>query len=411
MQDVAPSLIALGLLFLAGLAADQIGDRTRLPRVTLLLACGLIGGQSGFNLIPEAISSLYPQVSIIALTMVAFLLGSSLSLSALARHGRAIVAISIGVVLATLVIVAFGLWGLGVPISVALVLGALATATDPAATFDVIRQSRVDSDFTRTLKGIVAIDDAWGLIVFSLVIVLATGIEGGAAQHDNSVLTVALAEILGSVTLGLAIGLPAAMLTGRLSDGEPLRIEALGLVFITAGLSLWLELSYLITGMTVGTVIVNLARHHTRAFHEIESLQWPFLLIFFILAGATLDTQALWALGPLGLAYVALRVAGRAVGGWLGGAAAHTPDRDRRWYGPALLPQAGVAIGMALIAAEHLPDYGAMIMAITIGTTVIFELIGPMVAAVAIRRATTGTTGPDQPEGPEEQAGSGDQSA
>ena len=178
MEQIALSLIALGLLFLAGLAADRIGDRTRLPRVTLLIGCGLIAGQSGYDLIPVAVTQLYPLVSIIALTMVAFLLGSSLSLRAMVQHGRAIVLISLTIVIATLAIVAFGLWAMGLPLAAALVLGALATATDPAATFDVIRQSRTDSAFTRTLKGIVAIDDAWGLIAFSLALVAVRQQQG-----------------------------------------------------------------------------------------------------------------------------------------------------------------------------------------------------------------------------------------
>ncbi len=386
MDQIALSLIALGLLFLAGLAADRIGARTRLPRVTLLIGCGLVAGRSGYDLIPETVTQLYPLVSIIALTMVAFLLGSSLSLRAMVQHGKAIVLISLTIVIATLAIVSIGLWAMGLPLAAALILGALATATDPAATFDVIRQSRTDNAFTRTLKGIVAIDDAWGLIVFSLVIVLAAGLEGSTG--GPGILSLAVKEIAGSVALGLAIGLPAALLTGRLSDGEPLRIEALGLVFLTAGLALLLDLSYLITGMTVGTVIVNLARHHTKAFHEIESVQWPFLVIFFILAGATLDAEALRSLGGFGVGYILLRSLGRVVGGLWGGAIAKSPVNQRLWYGPALLPQAGVAIGMALIAAENLPQYGDAIMALTIGATVVFELIGPIAAARAIAHVT-----------------------
>ena len=202
-----------------------------------------------------------------------------------------------------------------------------------------------------------------------------------------------LTEVAGSVLLGLAVGVPAALLTGRLSQGEPLRIEALGLVFITAGLAIWLELSYLIAGMTAGTVIVNLARHHTRAFHEIEHLQWPFMIMFFILAGASLDADALWLIGPAGLAYAVFRIAARMLGGWIGASLSGEPAKDRKWYGPALLPQAGVAIGMALIAAEVFPGFGTEIMAMAVGTTIVFELIGPLVAAVTLSRVARKTDG------------------
>jgi NhaP-type Na+/H+ or K+/H+ antiporter len=116
MQTEALTLIALGLLFLAGLAADQIGKRTRLPRVTLLLGCGVLAGRSGFDLIPAELTAFYPTVSVIALTAVAFLLGSSLSWDTLRRHGSAILIISIAVVLLTLLTVSAGLWAVGVPL-------------------------------------------------------------------------------------------------------------------------------------------------------------------------------------------------------------------------------------------------------------------------------------------------------
>ena len=385
MEDGATLFLSLGLIFLLGLAADQLGHRSRLPRVTLLLLCGLVVGDAGLELVPPVLTELYPVISVVALSMIAFLLGSELSVKTLRAHGQAIVAISLCVVVVTLLIVSLGLWVVGVPLSVALVIGALATATDPAATLDVVRQTGRNNSFTRTLKGIVAIDDAWGLIGFSLMIVLALAIEG--KTNGDLVILDAVVEIGLSAGLGIAIGLPAAFLTGRLSDGEPLRIEALGLVFITAGLSIWLELSYLITGMVVGAIIVNTAKHHTMAFHEIESIHWPFMIMFFILAGATLDADALWAIGPIGLAYILLRSVSRVLGGIVGGQLANRPLAESCRYGPALLPQAGVAIGMALIAADDLPHHGDIIMAIAVGSTVVFELAGPVFAAWAIRRA------------------------
>lgn len=386
MEQDAGGLIALGVLFLAGLIADQVGRRTHLPRVTLLLGCGVLAGGSGFDLIPDSITALYPAVTTIALCMLAFLLGGALSVDTMRAHGKTILLVSLSVVIVTLAVVTLGLVGLGLPLAVALVLGAIATATDPAATFDVLRETHAETGFAKALKGIVAIDDAWGLITFSVIIVIAQVWIGQDA--DDGLLIRTVLEIGGSLALGAAVGLPAAILTGRLSGGEPLRIEALGLVFLTAGLSIWLDLSYLISGMTAGAIIVNRARHHTRAFHEIENIQWPFMVIFFILAGATLDLQALLLIGPMGVAYVVLRIVSRILGGWLGAALAQCPKNERPWFGPAMLPQAGVAIGMALIAADFLPEHGPFIMALTIGATVVFELLGPLATSLAVRKTT-----------------------
>lgn len=382
-MDLALILITLGALFVAGLAVNEIGKRTRLPRVTLLLVCGIIAGDFGFNVIPSDIHVWYEFLSITALTLVAFLLGGSLTRKSLQAHGKQILLISISIVLATFALVSLGLWLLGLDLGIALILGAIATATDPAATQDVIRQSGVKSGFTETLKGVVAIDDAWGLIIFSVVIALVHQLTG----NSEAQLLIGVAhELGGSLLLGALIGFPAAVLTGRLSGGEPLQIEALALVFLTAGFSIWLDLSYLIVGMTVGTIIVNQARHHTRAFHEIEHIQWPFMILFFILAGASLETSTFAKIGLVGLVYVVLRTISRVIGGWMGAVLGNAPLRERPWFGIALVPQAGVAVGMALVASSQFPDWSDTIMTLVIGTTVAFEILGPTATLFAIRR-------------------------
>lgn len=371
----------LGGMFLIALAADQIGRRTAVPRVTLLLLCGLAIGH--FDLIHETIVRSNELLSVTALTFVAFLLGGSLKIADLQVIGRRVLAISMTIVVVTVVVVTAGLTALGVDPGLAAVLGGVASATAPAATTDVIRESGIENDFTRTVASVVAVDDAWGLLAFSLCLSFAmSGATGVAAGHEFSVTR----EIFGALALGVVVGLPGAVLTGRISEGEPLEVEALALVFLTAGLALWAEVSFLIAGMTAGAIIVNLATHHERAFHEIEHIQWPFVVLFFLLAGATLDLAALRDVGVLGLAYMALRTVARFAGGWVGAWLGGAPEAERRFYGPALLPQAGVAVGMALIAARAMPDRADQIIALTIGTTVAFELFGPVLTAWAIRR-------------------------
>ena len=383
-MELAEVFLALGALFLVGLAADQIGRRTRLPRATLLLLCGLGLGGSGLGVLPADSSEWYEFMSVTALTMVAFLLGGSMTRETLAEHGRSILVISVAIVAITAVGVTGGLLLTGIAAVPAVLLGAIATATDPAATTDTIRQSGSNGPFAQMLRGIVAIDDAWGLIAFSLALVVAGALDGVPAMD---VMLLASLEIFGALALGVAIGLPAAYVTGRISDGEPLEIEALALVFLVAGLSLWLEVPFLICGMTVGAVIVHRARHHTRAFHEIEHIQMPFVMLFFLLAGAALDLGEMAQLGLIGGAYVVLRIATRLIGGWVGATLAGAPPPLRPLFGPALLPQAGVAVGMSLVAAQRFPEFAGMLLTLTIGTTVAFELLGPVVTLWAIRRA------------------------
>lgn len=265
----------------------------------------------------------------------------------------------------------------------AVLLGAVATATAPAATLDVLHQSGVRNGFTQTLEGIVAIDDVWGLIVFSVALAIAglfDGVPIGAASVE------AVWEIGGAIGLGVLVGAPASYLTGRISSGDPLRTEALGIVFLTAGLAIWAGVSFLIMGMVAGAMIVNLARHHDRAFHEIEGLQWPFMVLFFVLAGASLELDHLFELGVLGAAYVVLRIVSRIIGAYLGARLAGVSQAKAPWFGVALLPQAGVAVGMALIASESFPGVGQSILTLTVASTVIFEIVGPFATLWAIRR-------------------------
>ena len=382
-MEFAGFLVTLGVLFLAGLAADQLGRATRLPRVTLLLLLGISIGDAGLDIVPDDVAQWFDEISIVALTMVAFLLGGSLTRKNLTRHGLAIFTISLAVVFATLIIVTTGLSFVGLAPGLALLLASIATATAPAAMTDVIHQSGVKNGFTDTLKGIVAIDDAWGLIVFSVALVLIDQANGW-----SSVLSGAAWDLGGAIALGCILGVPSAYLTGRLKPGEPLQAEAIGIVFLAAGFALWLEVSLLVTAMTAGAVIGNFARHHDRAFHEIEHIQWPFMIIFFLLAGALLEVDALKLLGWTGVAFVLLRILSRIIGGVIGARLGGVPHQEVPWYGPALLPQAGVAIGMALVAGERFPEWASTIMAFTIASTVVFEIIGPPVTLSAIHKVS-----------------------
>lgn len=377
-------LLTLGVLFVLGLAADEIGRRTWLPRVTSLMVLGVIAGPIGLDLISETVASGYELLATIALTMVAFLLGGTLSRETLAGHGRWIIMISLSVVLVTLVVVAGGLIALGVPVELALVFAAIATATAPAATRDVVMQSGSKGAFAKTVLGIVAVDDAWGLIAFSLILIAVNMMLGNGVEVS---LYHGAWELAGAVGLGLAIGFPAAYLTGRIRPGEPMQAEALAVVFLCAGLAVWLGVSFLLTGIVAGAVVVNCARHHSFAFHEIEAIEWPFMIIFFFLAGATLSVEHWQDIGLVGIAFVVLRTLARIAGGWIGARAGGAPPGFSRWMGIALLPQAGVAVGMALVAGDQFPALREEIVAITIAATVFFELTGPICTRIALARA------------------------
>jgi len=390
MTDLGPIIATLGALLLLGLLGDLLAGRTRIPRVTLLILFGLGVGSSGLALLPVDADSWYPFISNIALLIIGFLLGGKLSRDTIREVGRYVLGISALEATGTALIVLAGLASIGVPIEVALLLAGIAPATAPAAVTNVAEEVGAKGRFTDTLLGVVAIDDAWGLIVFSLMLAVAQTMAGDAAGWQA--LVHGARELGGALGIGLLVGVPAAYVTGRLRPGEPTRAEALGVVLLAGGLAIWAEASFLLTAMVVGAVIANLATHHEHAFHEIEGIEWPFMVLFFILAGASLHIEALASVGWIGLAYIVLRAAGKLIGAAAGANLSGAPSATCRWLGPALMPQAGVALGMALIAGNTFPELRSTILPLVIGSTVVFELAGPIFTRLAL--AQTGEAGP-----------------
>jgi Kef-type K+ transport system membrane component KefB len=164
-------------------------------------------------------------------------------------------------------------------------------------------------------------------------------------------------------------------------------IEALGIVFICGGLAIWLEVSYLIAAMTVGAIVANLAKHHDYPFHEIENIESPFMVVFFVLAGASLDIGSIEELGLMGILYIIGRALGKYLGAFIGSQFSGSTTITQKWMGLALLPQAGVPIGMALVAANQFPEYRQVLLSVVISSTVLFDIIGPILTRYAIYQA------------------------
>lgn len=384
MPDLTLMLLLLGFIFLVGLAAESVGRRTPLPRVTLLIIVGVALGPSLLGWLEPAGTQWFNVVSQVALTMVGFLLGGHLTRRSLKRHGADVLVLSVAVVAVTASLVCAAVWFVTGDLGLALLLGALATATAPAAVTDVVRESSAEGPFTETLLGVVAVDDAWGVLTFSLFMAAAAMLDGG---DGVSALSHGAWDIGGALGLGVIIGVPAAYATGRIAPGDPTLAEALGLVFLCLGAARWLEVSFLLTAIVMGAVVANLAKHHDRPFHAIEHIQWPFMIVFFLLAGAALELNTLSAVGWLGAVFIVARIVGRILGSWMGTRRCDLPEGTGRWMGVALLPQAGVAVGMALMAAQRFPERADMLLSVVLASTVVFEIVGPLMTRLALRRA------------------------
>ena len=378
-------LFTLGGLFLVGLLLSTVAQRTFLPRATLLLLFGALIGEDLLNLVPKLLVDRFGLIAEVTLLMVGFLLGGKLTRTSLRGQTGISFSISICAALLPALAVCLGMIAMGVAIEIAVLLGCFAAATAPAAILDVVQESGIKNRFSELLLLIVVLDDVWALLLFGVGMAVVTSLNGLAGE--SSFIGIVAWELGGAIILGIAIGLPAAYLTGRIKAGKPMLVEALGIVFLCGGIALWLNVSFLIAAIVMGAVIANLARHHDYPFHAIEDIESLFMIIFFVLAGASLDLGALSVIGIIGGVYILCRALGKYLGAWIGGFLSKSGQDYQLWMGVALLPQAGVAIGMALVASNQFPEYRQIMLPIVIASTVVFEIIGPVFTGLAIKQS------------------------
>tara|TARA_R110000823_G_scaffold47903_7_gene121808 strand:+ start:12454 stop:13626 length:1173 start_codon:yes stop_codon:yes gene_type:complete len=384
MEPDAYYLLTLGLLLILALLAEAVGRHTRIPRISLLVLLGFVLGPAALDMIDPRDTPGFDFVAALALSMVGFLVGGKLERKLFRTSGGLILRLSAQQALVTFCVVAFGLWLFSVPLELALLLGAIATATDPAATMEAIRDSGKGGRFVEALTGVVAVDDAWGLILFSISVLCIQLVAAEAVDHAP--LLTAAREIFGAAALGIVLGLPMALLSGRIRPGEPTLMEAVGMVMLCAGLAELLHVSPLLACVALGTTVTNLARHHTRSFHAVEEIEWPFLALFFLFSGAYLTVEALGQAGWLLLAYVVLRVLGRLAGSWVSSLGAGRDAPLARRMGLAMLPQAGVAMAMAFQASSLYPQLQDRLLPVVIAAMVLFELAGPVITGRVLTR-------------------------
>jgi Kef-type K+ transport system membrane component KefB len=378
------TFVLLGAAMLVAYAAHVIGARSHVPRVTILLLVGIACGPSAFDLAPREASSLFPVVAEFALAVVGFLIGEEF-VSKRSKRTKGIVGLALVITLSTALLVSVAVYIAGASMELALILGAVSTATAPAASFDLIREVRAKGPLTNAVLGIVAADDMLAVLIFSGLLAGAEVMAGTGAPMMEVVH--AFREIGGAVALGVALGIPMARITGRLKSGEPAVSEALGFILLVAGIASLLDVSFILSCMVLGGTVAHRARHYTRAVHEIEGFAAPPLALFFLLAGLQLEVRALPAIGVVGAVYVVVRFLARMVGSGVGAQLLRQPPHVKRYLGMCLLPQAGVALGLALLAAERLPSIADELLTVVVAATVVFEIAGPVLARYSLGKA------------------------
>lgn len=381
------TILNLGLILLLGLLAERLIQKIKLPTVTAFIIAGIFIGPSLLNLINPQLIASSGLISNIALGIIAFSLGESFLFSSFKEIGRAVFYISIAAALLPAVLVTLGLHFLfNQPLSIALLFGAISSATAPAATLMVVREYKAKGNLTNTLLGVVAIDDAWCLIIFSLAFAFSRDILQSEAVNPSwlKVIYPFVKEIILVAILGSASAVLCTFASRYIKLKSDLLIYILGFLLLNTGLALYCHLSLLLTNIVFGAVLVNLSPTSFKFFDLIKSIDAPLYLIFFILAGANLEIALLQGIVLMVISFIVLRSLGKLAGAYLGGYLSQAEDKIRKYLGWGLLPQAGVAIGLALIVKEELPQVGSILFPTIIAATVFYEIAGPIFTRYAL---------------------------
>lgn len=388
-------LLLFGLAILLGLAGGKLLQWLRVPRVVGYILVGVMLGDSLTGLIPiELVTSLSPLTDV-ALALIGFMVGGELKRSVFQRFGKQLVLIMLTEGLATFLVVALVVTLFSGQLALGLLLGALASATAPAATVDVLWEYKSRGPLTTTILGIVALDDALALILFGFAMAAARGLIEGEPVSLMSGLIDPLAHVAGALALGWAAGVAVVQLLRRLGDRDDSLVLLVGTILAVAGIADWLGTSLILAEMAAGVALANLAPDASRrAFDLVRGITPPIYIVFFVLVGARLQVALLPQMGLLGLLYVIARTTGKMTGAWAGSTAVRAAPAVRKYLGFALFSQAGVAVGLALAIAQTLEnsgpegqEIGTLVVNLIAATTFLVQVIGPPMVKFAISRA------------------------
>lgn len=381
------ALLSLAIILLTGLIFEKIIHIFKLPNVTGYLIGGLLVGPSVLNLINEGQLESLSFVSSIALGFIAFSIGSEFKMSYFKRVGITPIVIAIFESLTAVFMVTGTLILFGFDKAFSIVLGAIAAATAPAATIMVIKQYKAKGPLTETLLSVVALDDAVALIAFGVAVAISQMINNPSGANLLSQIASPVIEILMSLVIGGILGF-LLVLPVRFYKDDAAR-QSIIYIFIFIALYIASKGGYsdLLTIMAMGAVFTNLSNESLKLMRIADVMTPPIFMAFFVISGADLKLSILPSIGLVGIIYVVVRSLGKIIGASIGAVISKSDTTIKKYLGFALLPQAGVAIGLTVVAKTVVPHYAETIRAVILCGTLIYELIGPAVSKWALTKA------------------------
>ncbi len=405
-------ICSLSVSLFAGLMLSRVAKRLGMPAITAYLVAGIVVGPAllgrlgvpglGFNS-SEQVEAL-SLISNVALGFIAFSIGNEFRLSQLKKIGRQATTVGILQAVITTLLVDIALVGMHLAfpeilsLPAALLLGAVAAATAPAATLMVVKQYKAKGPVTDILLPVVALDDAVGLVLFAISFGVAKAVDSGSALSIMSVAVEPLLEVILSLLLGTVVGLLFNFCERFFFSRSKRLAMSVAFIFVTVALSMLkfevcgvhIGFSSLLSCMMLGTVFCNICDFSEELMDRMDRWTAPLLILFFVISGAELQFNifAQWTVVLVGVVYILSRSVGKYSGAWLSAEASHCDSNIVKYLGITLLPQAGVALGMAKQAKEAFAgNTGEIVINITLFAVLIYELVGPLLTKIALTKA------------------------
>lgn len=389
---VAQIIVSIAIMLFFGFLLTRLTKLLKLPNVTAYIIAGIIIGPYCINLIPNYIINGMDFLSDIALAFIAFSTGEFFKFSVLKKNGLKVIIITIfESLMATILVFIVCFVILHLNLSFSIILGALAAATAPASTMMTIRQTKAKGDFVDTLLQVVALDDVVGLIAYSVAISIALSFNSNSLNIIDIIKPIFLN--IGSLIIGGLFGLIMKLLIPQKRSKDNKLIISISLIFAFCGLCAIFDVSPLLGCMTMGTIYIN-STNDEKLFKQLNYFSPPILLLFFVRSGVNFKLDSLFngsslvgstPLIIIGIIYFFIRIIGKYSGAYLGCLITKKDKKVRNYLGMALIPQAGVAIGLAALGARALGgEAGIALETIILASSVLYELIGPVLAKLSL---------------------------
>ena len=380
-------LFYLAIMLFAGLLFGRLLKLVKLPNVTGYLIAGLVLGPFVTKILSaEQVESL-SVISNMALSFIAFTVGLSFKRSYFKRVGMTPVVIALLEALVAVFLVQGALIAAGFDVAFSIVLGAIAAATAPAATIMVIKQYGAKGPVTDTLMAVVAIDDAVALVAFGFAVSIAGVISGNGGGNIFLSILQPLWQVVLSLLIGAVMGVLFKIPLRFFKKSGNRLIIIIGFVFMTSALATLCGVSELLACMALSSVFCNISTESDSINDLCDFFTPPLFELFFVVSGAGLDVSVLPQIGVMGAIYVVVRCVGKYLGAFIGAKIMKAPDAVAKYIGPTLIPQAGVAIGLTIVAQSVVPHYAAQVRAVILCGTLIYELVGPAITKITLKKA------------------------